>query len=464
MIFLVLKAVPFFLLILQNVEAKFVEVTGFEPVLGRGYSTSTGKQFGSCIRPQSYNTPIIDYSYFWAEIDSATSAEDGLSGKMSTTKSLGYLIEEISADRKGGISLQHIILVLMFEHNGLTFTDENVSLKTDVASWATDNDKLFDFFTVCGPGYIRTIKKVAELAVIFAYPTEFGEWSPDYNNAIITDTESAINMADNVGGYDEGPFRLTDMWQYAWDLRIRMRAIGMNMPEDSGYMLDMTMNGLPVSMLHAFKAMRDDGAGVVAGIDVVPWTDHLSSLHSFSTFEAHTLSLNAEFLSSLNDVLKKKTALAETAMRCKIEVSREYLSSGQTLLGNRQITAHSLAGSYTCETAAATAISANDLLFMNVNRLNDLFKGVIITTYMARLQSYITHVYQSCTTALKNDFTDRIWFDIPECNNMECLRVDSDASENAGVVTCIQEETETVNFIKLVESFCPIILTSLSCS
>lgn len=479
----ILKAISFWCFLFRDAGADFVAVSNIEPVLGRGYSTGSGVQYGTCIKPQNFTTPAIDYSYFFTEISNAQSVEEGLSGKISETLSLSYLIEQISEDRAGGNDLQHVVALLMFEHDGISFTEENLTLQPDAkallesfnsAPSASYNEGLIAFFSMCGPGYIRSIKKVAELAILFAYPTKNGMSSADYNNAIITDTESAVSLVAGSPIDDGQPLMLTDMWDYGMWMGIRLRAIGLTPATwNSGFMLKMTQDGLVGTMRHAFESMRQPGAGVAVGIEVVPWTSEGLFNNEVNHFDMglldrYYLLANAEFLSTINDVMDKKLKLVSMAGSCLIEASRISGTKQAKLVRNWKNHHVPTDGSYGCR-SNIVALDEVDLTYISAQRLLHLLSP---TTYETTDPSmWITNYYSNCIKELatcdsseyKNQkFIKNLWSDIGACDITSCLNVDS-VWANSGC-TISAANTGLALARRLVESYCPLTLTNLSCN
>jgi len=468
-------------IVFHNADGKFMRVTGVEPELGRGYSISSNVQYPSCQTFASKTAPAMNYDFYW--IKPATNTEADVNSALSNSKaatsmSLDWLIEELNFDKVKGCCTQHIILILAFEQRGISYDEAAVTMKPQSLALLTTQLKkdLITFFQSCGPGYVRSIQKSAELAVLFAYPTMDNVNTPGFYGSIITDVESAASQMGSTDSPDDISALLVDKFTNEGNLRIRINAIGLAPSGyNTGFMLENTIPGLIITMRHAFESMRQDLSGKVTGVEVVPWTDHPTFRKNLSSdllnnqvpsslfLYEYFLSTNAEFIASIGEVMKKKLDDLNVLMRCQREASSLAAYNANRIITNSQQVGVGTNGVHNCQTGnvtltdAGTEITAEDKKYMHVGRLNLFLNNGFTGQYTNNLKSWIDGFYSPCMNGLETDLGTKMYTSIAACNKIGCLRHDFQYDSDCSV------DAESTNYLLLLKSYCPVSLTTMTC-
>eukprot|EP00587_Corethron_hystrix_P004408 CAMPEP_0113325632 /NCGR_PEP_ID=MMETSP0010_2-20120614/17902_1 /TAXON_ID=216773 ORGANISM="Corethron hystrix, Strain 308" /NCGR_SAMPLE_ID=MMETSP0010_2 /ASSEMBLY_ACC=CAM_ASM_000155 /LENGTH=382 /DNA_ID=CAMNT_0000185531 /DNA_START=487 /DNA_END=1633 /DNA_ORIENTATION=- /assembly_acc=CAM_ASM_000155 len=373
----------------------------------------------------------FDFDYYWTSLSSTTGTNDDLSStKISSSLAYNWLRQEISGDKAydeaNNAFTQQLIFTLSFEQIGVTNDEAGTTLK-DEAKAVLQRGNLMSFFSACGPGYIRSVKKSAELAVIFSWPTLDEQNISGFFGSLMTDIESAVqdnaetDIAEDGLSGDYGAL-LVDKYSIENWLTIRMTVIGI---APSGYstgdMTALTIRGVLSISKHVFEYMSDDAAGTTTGVEVVPWTENpdfrkeMIDLNlNLSPIAEYYMMANAEFICGLDEVARKWADTFEKIMKCKRGLAVEFTSNQNVLLSNQLDYYIDPSGAYTCAATSTafndgTEIKDNDLKFIHVQRLKDFLSNTFTTNYIASYQLWVTHYYTPCVNKLNDINLSSMW-------------------------------------------------------
>jgi len=144
------------------------------PVLGRGYSVATGSLQSSCLIVNERTKPSYDFDYFFTEIRSSTDTTDRSTWSEQIKLSYGYqwVKGTVDRDRKSQSesrtqTYKHYIIATMRTERYYSSIDEIHAELSDDARDLLQSGQYISFFQACGPNYIRSINRAAEITAIF---------------------------------------------------------------------------------------------------------------------------------------------------------------------------------------------------------------------------------------------------------------------------------------------------------
>ena len=123
------------------------------PVLGRGYSMSTGTLQSSCLAVEAKTTPSYDYDYSFVEINETNETElnQAFSGKLTSSLSFLWVSSEIETSlSKKTVTLlnakKRFLIATMRMDRYYVSVDEVESELIDDARTLLDNGEFMSFF------------------------------------------------------------------------------------------------------------------------------------------------------------------------------------------------------------------------------------------------------------------------------------------------------------------------------
>jgi len=231
------------------------------PVLGRGYSVATGNLQSSCLNVEEQTTPSYDYDYYFTEIANheKVSINKSFSGKISS--SFGYLWAKSHVDstletNKNSERKKHFLIATMRTQRYYSSVDEVHSTLSADARVLLEGGQYMSFFQACGPNYIRSVRRAAEITAIFEYETNEDTANSDFESSL------KLNIRGLVGDPDPSNDRTTTSRNIInsalkSSLSISIRAFGLGLNNDGKSSLQArSMDDFKNVMDFAFQSMQ----------------------------------------------------------------------------------------------------------------------------------------------------------------------------------------------------------------
>ena len=140
------------------------------PVLGRGYSLTTYDVLSTCLNFKEKSQATYNYDYSLMEFTSDGKSSTDASGSFQASISWGFISASVSGSFKSKSERQthkhHIVTKMAMERYYSSLVDTTATLTPD-AKALLDRGDTVGFFQGCGSGYIRSIRRTAEITAIF---------------------------------------------------------------------------------------------------------------------------------------------------------------------------------------------------------------------------------------------------------------------------------------------------------
>ena len=247
----------------------------------------------------NYNSSID----FFSDFTSAESSEISLGGRLSKSLSYGK-VKSILFETERQMQLDNIIqkqkytvaATMRIERFFTGLMDESTSTSLiEHASEILDNQEYINFFMTCGPNYVRSVHRAKEVTAIFTFEAYDHFQAQTFANAIklyvygnrgkfMTRDHQRFNAhhddSDNLTGF-QMDFDFDDNL-IKKSLSIEMLAFGLGLNHNGTETLVATnIDDFNQVMRFAFDSMtksstndENSQAGMLYGIEVVPWADH----------------------------------------------------------------------------------------------------------------------------------------------------------------------------------------------
>uniref|UniRef100_A0A7S1BKA5 Uncharacterized protein n=1 Tax=Corethron hystrix TaxID=216773 RepID=A0A7S1BKA5_9STRA len=244
------------------------------PVLGRGYSISTGSYHSTCMNIGTITDPTSDYDYFFVEIKFSTGGSRESGGKLAKTVAAKAVSDRINSNSNskasGGINYHRVVSVMKVDRY-YTSIDETASTLTAQVTQMLSRGGIIQFFQACGPNYIRAIRRTTELAATFDY----GSISRSYDGSVVDSIQNNIDESTS-----QERTTTTKNKVKVSGLLIRIFGYGLSLNAfqgtDSGdvSLVAKDLKDYRRVMDTALKSMQDPHGGMVRSIELVPWTSN----------------------------------------------------------------------------------------------------------------------------------------------------------------------------------------------
>ena len=136
------------------------------PVLGRGFSLSSYAIVSTCLTFTEKTQPTYNYEYDYHDIDESGSVSSVSEGSLSSSVGYYWVKASVSGSHKSTkdtkTSSRHIVTTMKMERYYSSLDDSTAELTSGAASLLSKGDTV-GFFQACGSGYIRTIRRTAEV-------------------------------------------------------------------------------------------------------------------------------------------------------------------------------------------------------------------------------------------------------------------------------------------------------------
>uniref|UniRef100_A0A7S1B8G7 MACPF domain-containing protein n=1 Tax=Corethron hystrix TaxID=216773 RepID=A0A7S1B8G7_9STRA len=400
------------------------------PLVGRGYSRSTGTFYQTCMsfNKNKFGKRTFDYSMdFFSGSD--------ISGNMSgVTKfpSYSWIVENIGSGPSNANSAE-----TTFQHSAVTILSidkyyggvqrDTEGMISPGATNLLDASQTAEFFANCGPGFVRSVRRRSEVVSLFMYKTGSAEESTNFENAI---RAGVARQGDGTS-------------QFLNTLVIKIKALGVRFfqrtesqrtenliaHDINSYMK--VMDSASSAILHTKSA----SSGVVISFEVIPWAHNmhfygLASLDLELNMESGQANIpkamrkmnllaNSEFLAGLEYSISSWMNDLATLNSCVGELRSMLGFHGETLLVRRPDYTVPIIGAYTVRMLYETLMGAQDLDNGNISYL--------YTRQMSDLRQYTNNYYSQCVGVFEGDdygllggkIQTTFWIDIQECNTPE---------------------------------------------
>jgi len=436
------------------------------PVLGRGYSVATGSLQSSCLTVNHRTKPSYDFDYFLTEIESDTDVT--WSSKFKNTYSYSWVKDTVDSDRKKyqaktrSEMYTHYIIATMRTERYYSSVDENKAELSDDARNLLESGQFISFFQACGPNYIRSINRAAEITAIFSYESSEKSGNSQFESELKKDLKGYYNEKSS-GKYK----RKIDYNQQRNSLTISIKAHGLGLNEDGAVsMIASSMDDFEDVMNFAFKSMQTEGIGMVQGVEIVPWVDNPqfqvaagladtlqvcdddedekkgdNEKEKCSTFPIEmkkmTLSSNAEFIATLNRVMMAAIDNLYNLQNCQSLLYDFSEADANKLLVNHK---------------------TDDASSITVNELKQKVDKKALSNAQEYVQKYTKYFYGPCMQALSNDYAGqkggtvmvKNWFSTEQCQDITCTAMGAIIGEDG---KCSMSEGEDVSRLT-IEQYC----------
>jgi hypothetical protein len=465
------------------------------PVLGRGYSVATGNLQSSCLLVEEQTVPSYDYDYFFTEIEdnSQLSVEKSFTGKISTSFSFLWAKNHVETS----IALQstasttkkkHFLMATMRTERYYASVDEIYSSLSDDARVLLENGEFMSFFQACGPNYIRSVRRAAEITAIFEYESTETDADASFNQDLKLDMKGIFSGTS--GGLDQTSSEHVKSHGFKSNLVIYIRGYGLGLNMDGSSSLQArSMEDFKDVMDFAFQSMQQRGVGMVHGIEIVSWVDNpqfqvaarltdtqndckavgsgnppapapgaAPGVTPAPASECKPVSMelkkmnlvsNGEYIMTMNSVLR-----ASLDSLYNMQFCRSMLYSFFDDQKNAELVNHRKFRWIAASTTSTTTTSAS---LMTVEALKLQMTDKVLEGRQNTIQNYVDYFYTPCIEVLTEDYGGvrggksmvKPWFSIDECKNVACT-VTGAIIDSAG--TCTLAEPDAVDL--LAEQYC----------
>mmetsp|Transcript_20659 Transcript_20659/g.46860 ORF Transcript_20659/g.46860 Transcript_20659/m.46860 type:complete len:369 (-) Transcript_20659:480-1586(-) len=317
------------------------------PLLGRGYSIQTNSMASTCLSIEATVRPTYDFDYKMFQVQSASSVVGRLSGTLGAKWLEGEMRKFTRADAiAAGDSSDEDAETTFFVVNHIAIDRYYSSVQDEsavivpAAAEMLDNGFISQFFTSCGPSYIRSIRRTAESNTLIAYRSS---GSDTFGQNIV----NAFDQPDQVDTTNTSRLQNSSSFR---SLIIKMKADGLS-GKDSANRKTLAIRGLEdfaTKLRSVLNIMADEEVGVVKSVEVIPWVanpffltrikiaqkvpaaqngDNLSVLS-----RKFNLISNAEHIARIEAMLNKKMVVQEKIMMCTGELVKLMTFRDQKLV------------------------------------------------------------------------------------------------------------------------------------
>mmetsp|Transcript_19077 Transcript_19077/g.43433 ORF Transcript_19077/g.43433 Transcript_19077/m.43433 type:complete len:517 (-) Transcript_19077:139-1689(-) len=455
-------------------------------VIGRGFSLATGKVLNSCMLPSKEDVervPSYDYDFSTTPVQGERTYLQDLRPFKNSAGNI-WLKTTIEQDylRSGPTdndSLRHLV-AYMFMDRYYNSLDENTATVTDNAQsyLVRQEPRFIEFFQVCGPTFVKSIRLTAEVIGLFKYiaPCDCSS----YDDVVAASLRNVIENAD------------TAVIQARAEIGLTTKIYGLSMNANAGDILVNTMEGFALVADFAFQAMQNSKIGLIKSIEVMQWVNApqfqiLSKLNlateveqcyggleicspdkkkSVTVSEAKkkfNLIANAEHVLQIDDIMGRKNEQLSKLSNCLLKLDRFPIDQRNIVLLNKR--RPFIVTSNTPLTAEdQSEVSQYDLDAITVGRLSKIFNELLFDQEKEKIRMYVNNYYDKCLLAVgganggDSAFLTH-WIHVPACNDIVCTLPDAyyDVEEEKckrNVYTVDEDGIEIDNYWILMDTYC----------
>ena len=400
-----------------------------------------------------------NYDYDVMEVNSEGKSHSTSQGSFTASMSWGFIKATVSGSAKStkdtATKKHHIVTKMSMERYYSSLDDTTATLTKDASSLIDKGDTV-GFFQACGSGYIRSIRRTAEVTAVFTLESSTTTEASEFAASL------KIKVFGRGGG--GGSFSgQSNSFSSESKLSIHIKAFGLGLNMDGAdTLVARSLEDYDNAIKFAFKSMQNDDVGMIRGIEVVPWMDNLqfqNAVHFIdlsyvadgadgadgttpagdgtavavpaedtrSALEVKAITtINGEFLQMIDSIYRNNIYLLASMRRCIGEL--ELLQ--QAKMGNKWLIDHT--GFDMTAHIEGSGVTVDDVLAV-VN-------GKTLTAKFQETETFITAFYGPCAEAMLKGSDQgrmvRYWFNYRKQCNPDCLRPNVKYSNVDGVINC----------------------------
>eukprot|EP00587_Corethron_hystrix_P000589 CAMPEP_0113312072 /NCGR_PEP_ID=MMETSP0010_2-20120614/9043_1 /TAXON_ID=216773 ORGANISM="Corethron hystrix, Strain 308" /NCGR_SAMPLE_ID=MMETSP0010_2 /ASSEMBLY_ACC=CAM_ASM_000155 /LENGTH=543 /DNA_ID=CAMNT_0000167813 /DNA_START=90 /DNA_END=1718 /DNA_ORIENTATION=- /assembly_acc=CAM_ASM_000155 len=238
------------------------------PVVGRGYSTITGKFYTSCMSVETEQDTTVDFDVFFTEYTDSSDAAAALSGKIRQYASYDIVRDRIYGllgsntspieSTWNGQAMHMLTLTMAIDRYFETIEDDGDTEIDEDALDMLETGGILEFFHACGPYYVNSLRKSSEITSMYTYYSPNMKGNVMYNYAI----------KQRLMGYQ------ATRRAFAFDTNalIETVAYGLDIGAAGGILAYDSYDDFHMVMETAFESFKNPSCGVVRQIELVPYT------------------------------------------------------------------------------------------------------------------------------------------------------------------------------------------------
>uniref|UniRef100_A0A7S1BY16 Uncharacterized protein n=1 Tax=Corethron hystrix TaxID=216773 RepID=A0A7S1BY16_9STRA len=425
-----------------------------------------------------------DYDFYMVEVTNAIDMKSRLVGPIEN--SLGFLWAKeimeydylyIGGDEEDPINqVSHLVVVMEATRFQTTIDDSHMMLHSDVDNLLRTGDYV-SFYQACGPSYIRSIRRRSEMMTVFTHdPRSF-----DIKRRLEGRQKLQSQSTDRkYGGQDDMD-----------NTHIELRAFGISTlknedVEDQGIHIQVrSVDDFWDATNYIYRQLQSTkvNAGVPVAMQIVPW--HKSPLFQGSSgylmdmdadicedvgpdeicqvgrypqhLKNYNMMINAEHLTRMDDVLKRKMWDVVMMQACKVDLNKlDYVTEDILLVNLRYLTmieeepeaANIGASNFEGEEETNSQTEGgeeehghshrrlhneqydDEFKNMSAKRMrNEIFTHEVFKERLRDLRDYVDHYYSPCASILGqsagsvhgNSIMLNAWYEHDECMDTVCI-------------------------------------------
>ena len=249
------------------------------PALGRGYSLTTYDVLSTCLEFTDKTQATYNYDYDMLEYTNEGAAKTKMSASMKASVSYAFMKGEVSGDVSRDTESTrktHYVATRMATERYYSSIDDTTAKLTPDALALVQRGDLVGFFQACGSGYIRSIRRTAEIAAVFAFSS----------SSTTTSASMAAELTASTGGggwWNPASGSVESKAEYSSTssssdmlTRIKIKGFGLGLNDEGADTLVATnLKEFYKAMKFAFKSMQNDDVGMIHGVEIVSWMNNL---------------------------------------------------------------------------------------------------------------------------------------------------------------------------------------------
>ena len=248
------------------------------PALGRGFSLTSYDVLSTCLEFTEKTQATYNYDYDMAEFTNEGREKSKMSAGMQASISYPFIKGEISgAVSKGSSSKRktHYVSTRMATERYYSSIDDTTASLTPAALALVQRGDLVGFFQACGSGFIRSIRRTAEISAVFAFSST-SETTSSKMAAQLTASSGGGFFGGSDFSVSAGADSLSDTRSTDTSMNIKIRGFGLGL-NDAGAetLVATTLEDYHDALAFAFRSMQSDEVGMIHGVEVVSWMNNL---------------------------------------------------------------------------------------------------------------------------------------------------------------------------------------------
>jgi len=396
------------------------------PTLGRGFSLTTYNVLSTCLDFEEKTEPTYNYDYDMMEITKDGKSSSTAQGSFKASMSWGFIKATVTGSanvKSESTSSSHYIVTKMSMERYYSSVDDTTATLTPDALGLINKGDLFGYFQACGSGYIRSLRRTAEVTAVFELSSNSATTSKDLAASL------KISVFGRGGGGGSFSLKSTSFTKDT-NMKIHIKAFGLGLNMDGAdTLVARSLADYDQAIKFAFKSMQNEDVGMIRGVEIVPWMDNLQFQNAINFVDMNVkqkdgtekavkalevkaiTAINGEFLQMIDSTYRNELYLLALMRRCVGDL--DLLNRADN--GKYQ-------NYYLLDHTGfdmkfdASGITVKDLIsVVNMDTLREKFKET---------QAFIHSFYGPCTEAMvagsDNGRMVNYWFSDPKCD-ASCL-------------------------------------------